>query len=43
MVKRRPSVAGLLMWRLEIAIVGAIVCWQFVSSIIYGIRLMFGG
>jgi hypothetical protein len=27
-----------LVWRLEIVFIGAIVCWQFVSSIIFAGR-----
>lgn len=30
-----------LMWRLEIAVIGGIVCWQFVSSIIFAARSVY--
>lgn len=32
-----------VLWRVEIAVVGALVCWQFVSSIIFGVRVIMGG
>lgn len=29
-------------WRVEIALIGAVVAWQAVSSVIYGINLIKG-
>jgi hypothetical protein len=42
MLKRESRLATIL-WRLEIALIGALVCWQYVSSIIFGIRSIIGG
>jgi hypothetical protein len=32
-----------VLWRVEIALIGVVVFWQFVSSIIFGVRVIMGG